>query len=126
MKIIGREIRFMCTVEAHDKISALAEDNNINTVMKKLQGDGDTVELYTTAVLFTVAMSEGYESHAAWENPEYIPNPLTMDECHHLLRKDFDQLYSEAVDAFMHDVGVSVEAEAPKGKKAEAGASESG
>lgn len=117
MKIRGREIHFRCTVEAHHKISALADDNNIQTVLNILRSDSNTVEMYSTAALFAVAMSEGYEDWMHWENPDYVQNPLTLDEINHLVRKDFDQLYTEAVDAFLEDIGVTVETEEPKGKK---------
>lgn len=118
MQVRGREIKFLCTVEAHHKISALSEDNNIRTVLNKLRGSEDnTVELYTLAALFTVAMSEGYEDNRQWEDQTYTPNPLTLEEVNHLVRKDFDALYAEAVDKFIEDIGVNVETEEPKGKK---------
>ena len=112
----------MCTVEAHHKIAALAPDNSIHTVQQQLQSD-DHVEMYTTVALFCVAMSEGFESHKAWEEPGYTPNPLTLEEVNHLRRSEIDELFVEAYNAFLRDVGVSVETEPPKEKKDAGGAS---
>lgn len=123
MEIRGREIRFMCTVEAHHKIAALAPDNNVQTVLDQLRS-ADHVELYSTIVLFLVAMSEGYESFKAWEDPDYKPNPLTLDELNHLRRGDVDKLLEEAFDIFLQDIGVTVETEQIKEKKDEGGASD--
>lgn len=122
MTIRGREIRFMCTVEAHHKISAIAQDNNIDTVLHMLQDPSDTVALYTNVVLFTAAMSEGFEQHRAWEEPDYTPNPLTLDELAHLRRKELDTLFGEAMEAFIEDIGVSVETKEPQKKTGEAAA----
>lgn len=113
----------MCTVEAHHKIAALAPDNNVQTTMELLRSN-DTVEQYATAALFVAAMSEGYESNKAWEEPGYEPHPLTLEEINHLRRVDLDALFDEAWDVFLKDIGATVEAEAPKSaKKEEGGAS---
>lgn len=126
MEVRGREIHFLCTVEAHHKISALSEDKNVDTVLRMLRDDSNTIELYTLEALFTVAMSEGYEANRHWEDPTYTPNPLTLDEINHLVRKDFDALFAEAIDKFIADIGVSIETEEQKGKKAESGGAGSG
>lgn len=121
MQVHGREVGLMCTVAAHDAIAALAPDNNVDSVMKLLNSH-DTIEQYTTAVLFVVAMSGGYEDNRHWEDPDYTPNPLTPDELHQLRRGDFDKLFREALDTFVKDCGVTIEAEEPKGKNAAAAA----
>lgn len=123
MEIRGREIKWMCTVEAHHKIAGLAPDNSIQTVMDQLRS-ADHIELYSTVVLFLVAMSEGYENYRAWEDPDYKPNPLTLDELNHMRRGDVDTLLQEAFDIFLQDIGVTVETEPIKGKKDEGGASD--
>lgn len=105
----------MCTVSAHGKISALAPDNNLNTVFNILKGT-DMVEMYATALLFTVAMSEGYVDHMRWEAPEMELRPLTVDEMQVLTTAEFDALFTEAFEAFTRDLGVTVEAEPPKVK----------
>lgn len=121
MEVHGREIGLMCTVEAHDAISALAHDNNVETVMQMLNSQ-DTVEQYTTAVLFVAAMSSGYENNRQYEDPDYEPRPVTPEELTHMRRGEFDALFTEAFNTFLADCGITVEAEEPKGKNAAAAA----
>lgn len=121
MEIYGKEYGFMLTVEAQCKIASMCDDNDLSRISEKLSST-DAVEQMTTLVGLVTAMSEGYEDNRAFFESGYTPAPLTADAVMKLTPVQLGEITDEAMAAFNRDAGVTVEAEAPKGKKTESGA----
>ena len=116
MKVYGREINFLRTVEATIKIADMCPDSDIANADKLFDGSYQVSQ--TTAASFMSILSEGYESHKAFEDPSYQPRPLGEKEALSLSGEEFNELFGEAVKAYMGEKP-TVETEVKKTKKAE-------
>lgn len=118
MEINGREIGFRRSVYATCKIAEVCPGHDLGKLGEML--GGDIVTALETAVTFVCALNEAYEQHRKLETPGYTPNPLTKEELLDETEDTLMALVMEAVSVFQHDGETTVEAEAPKGKNAEA------
>lgn len=99
MKVYGREINFLRTVEATIKIADLCPEADMENIGKLFDGTYQVSQ--TTSASFMAILSEGFENHKAFEEPDYKPNPLRKEEALSLSTEDFNELFGEAVAAFM-------------------------
>lgn len=114
MKVYGREINFLRTVEATIKIADMCPDSDIANADKLFDGTYQVSQ--QTAASFMAILSEGYENHKSFEDRGYEPNPLTEREALSLSADEFNGLFVEAVSAYTGEKP-TVETEPPKGKK---------
>lgn len=115
MLIHGREVNFLRTVKAACDIAKICPDENLANIGKVFSSKA-TPELTDSAVVFILAMNNGYEMSRKFEDSEYKANPLTKEELEVLPQETFDLLFAEAVNAFYGDK-VTVEVEEEKSKK---------
>lgn len=112
MKVHGREVKFLRTVWAVNEVAKVCPMNDIGRIMEKLKTKS-TVELNETWAVFICALNGGYEMAQKYEDKDYKPNPLTVDELYTLSEEDFASLIREATEAWYGDK-ITVEVEESK------------
>ena len=115
MIINGREIKFLRTVKANCMIADMCKDGEIKNL--GILFDGGYRKSQETTAKFMAALSEGYETNKAFQDPEYKPHPLSVDEALCLEDDVFADLFLEAVDVFGLEKATVETAEEPKSKK---------
>lgn len=105
MQIFGKDVHFFLSVGARFSISKLS----------------DSLGNYLKTAGAMAIMSEAYEERKRLEDPEYKPNPVTIDEIQALTDEEFRQLCEE-FDAAV-EAGNKRTVEAEEDKKKEPGAS---
>lgn len=109
MEIHGREIGFKRTVLATCEIAELSPKGDIKQFDKLLMSKEYAVT-QKAAAGFIAALSKGYEMAKAFEDLDYKPRPLTFDEVMCLDNDAFNELFQEAITAWLGEK-VTVEAE---------------
>ena len=117
MKVYGREINFLRTVEATIKIADLCPEADMENIGKLFDGTYQVSQ--STSAAFMAILSEGFENHKAFEEPGYQPRPLGEKEALSLSTEDFNELFGEAVKAFMGEQPTVETEPVKKTKKAE-------
>ena len=117
MIVPGREIKFLRTVWAVNEIAKICPQHNIGKFNDVLKNES-TITVNDTWATFIISLNAGYEMAKHYEDKDYEPNPLTVDELYTIHEKDFTTLISEAMSAWFGDE-VTVEVEPAKGKKNE-------
>lgn len=112
MKVHGREVKFLRTVWAVNEVAKACPMNDIGRIMEKLKTK-DTVELNEMWATFICALNSGYEMAQKYEDKDYKPNPLTVDELYTLPEDEFSALIREATEAWYGDK-ITVEVEESK------------
>lgn len=112
MKVHGREVKFLRTVWAVNEVAKVCPMNDIGRIMEKLKTKS-TVELNETWAIFICALNGGYEMAQKYEDKDYKPNPLTVDELYTLPEDEFSALIREATEAWYGDK-ITVEVEESK------------
>lgn len=107
MYIFGKDYGFMLTVGASGEIADLCPDGDIERLGEALEGSYNQTLNVATGMI--VAMSRGFETHRAFEEPGYKADPLTRDMILALSQADFKALEEEAVAAFSSSTRRSVE-----------------
>lgn len=115
MKVHGREVKFLRTVWAVNEVAKVCPMNDIGRIMEKLKTKS-TVELNETWAVFICALNGGYEMAQKYEDKDYKPNPLTVDELYTLSEEEFAALIREATEAWYGDK-ITVEVEESKKKE---------
>lgn len=114
MIIHGREVKFLRTVGATCKIADLCPGQELSNIAKLF--DGSSVSKYENWSKIITYLSEGYEMAQKFDDLNYVPNPITLEEIMSVTQAEFDQLVSEASAAYMGEVP-TVEVEEPKKKE---------
>lgn len=115
MIVHGREIKFRPTVEAVCQLAEVCPGKAIGNIGSLFTNVEGTSESMTLMAYFVVCLNQGYEKAKAFEEPNYEPNPLTMDETMNLDADVLNELFSEATKAYLADKQtVEVEPEKPK------------
>ena len=112
MKVHGREVKFLRTVWAVNEVAKVCPMNDIGRIMEKLKTKS-TVELNETWAVFICALNGGYEMAQKYEDKDYKPNPMTVDELYSLSEEEFASLIREATEAWYGDK-ITVEVEESK------------
>jgi len=115
VKVHGREVKFLRTVWAVNEVAKVCPMNDIGRIMEKLKTKS-TVELNETWAVFICALNGGYEMARKYEDKDYKPNPLTIDELYTLPEDEFSALIREATEAWYGDK-ITVEVEESKKKE---------
>ena len=115
MKVHGRDVKFLRTVWAVNEVAKVCPMNDIGRIMEKLKTKS-TVELNETWAVFICALNGGYEMAQKYEDKDYKPNPLTVEELYTLSEEEFAALIREATEAWYGDK-ITVEVEESKKKE---------
>ena len=113
MIIYGKERKFLCTVEAVEKISNLCEDGKIEN-LEKLFEDEKLSDKLNNIVEIVCFLNEGYEKAKSFEEPGYTPDFLLKEAIKSLSVKMLTELEMEAIEAINIGMGVTVETEPEK------------
>jgi len=122
MTINGRDYKFLLTVRARREVRALCPENKLEKLTEAFEDseEGDEVMARLICIL-----SKGYEDYTCyWEGQKgksYVPQPITMELLETLTMEEFNKLATEAGNAYMRGMGITVETEPikEKGKKKE-------
>lgn len=114
MKVYGREIKFLRTIQATCEVANMCKDGDTKYLDKLFDGKYQVSQV--TAARFMAALSSGYETQQTYIKPDYEPHPLTEGEALSLTEDEFSALFLEAVDAWSGEKP-TIEVEEPKGKK---------
>ena len=115
MKIHGREIKFLRTVKATADLAKLCPNGDINRI-GELFGEKDISSTIENGAKLIHFLNEGYEMNKHFNEPEYQPQILSVEEIMYLN----DETYTELIQSAMKSIGVgaetTIELEKPKKK----------
>lgn len=114
MKVRGREINFLRTVKTTCDLIELCPDNDLDRMQEIFTGPLDKVQ--KNAAILIHSLNEGYEMNKHFENPEYEPNIISVEEIMYLTQEEYGDLLNAAMQSF-NDVETTVETEKSKKKK---------
>lgn len=115
MKVRGKEIKFLRTVKTTCDLVELCPDKDINRAAEIFDGDASLTQ--KNAAILIHSLNEGYEMNKHFDNPEYEPQVLSVEEIMYLDNETFTQLLQEAIKIFSAELEPTVEAEKGKKKK---------
>lgn len=121
MIIRGKERGFELNVQSHGEISELCENKDFAN-FGKLFG-GTQTENLKMDMQIAVIMNRGYEDHKAFDDPNYTPDYLKIEDMKFLTMPQIQELESALLAAVVEDQKTEIEAEPPKetaGKKSPA------
>lgn len=113
----GKERGFALTIGASVEISDLCPQGDLAR-LGEVFAQSYGKQIRTTAKIIA-AMSKGYENQKHYENPNYEPDALTVDEILTLDTATFQALTHEVMERFKIDQTTTVEVE-PKKKEVSA------
>ena len=113
MIINGKERGFLLTIGASAEISELCPQGDLSRLGEVFNQTNYAKQIRVTAKLIA-AMSRGFENQKHYEDPDYEPDPLTVDEILALDTNTFQELTHEVMQKFGADQKPTVEAEAKK------------
>ena len=112
MIINGKERGFLLTIGASAEISELCPQGDLS-LGEVFNQTNYAKQIRVTAKLIA-AMSRGFENQKHYEDPDYEPDPLTVDEILTLDTNTFQELTHEVMQKFGADQQPTVETEAKK------------
>ena len=110
------EIKFARTVAADIELAKLCPNNNIALLNKLIIGP-DTPTVMQNIMKIIVILSEAYENKRHFQDPDYEPDPVTIDELLYYTEDDLMMLSNIALASFQEEGKTSVEAEPKKKEK---------
>ena len=113
MKVFGREVRFLRTVEANFKIDEISPDNDMNNLAELLDSSNVSTSLNVQAQMICI-LNEAYEKRQKFIDPNYESHPITMEEIMMLDNEEFTQLSDECLKAMAGKSTVELEASKKK------------
>lgn len=114
----GRKIGFKRTVGAVADLTKLAPDGRIDRIGEIFSEDNMGVTIESGAQVLAI-LNKWYEKSLAFDNKDYIPDPIPADWFMMLDMEEFTELMDEAMKKFIDDDKATIEAVEPKGKKNE-------
>ena len=116
MEYNGKKIGFKRTVGAVSDLTKLAPNGRLDRLNEVFNEDnlGATIE---SGAQFLAILNKWYEKSLAFENKDYVPNPVPAEWFMMLDMEEFTQVMDEAMKQFIEDDKPSIEAVEFKGKK---------
>ena len=115
MKIHGREIKFLRTVKATSDLAKLCPNNDIGRIGEVFNEKNISSTLENGAKLIHY-LNEGYEMNKHFNEPEYQPQILSVDEIMYLDDTTFQKLLDSAMKSIGAGAETTIEVEEPKKK----------
>ena len=115
MKIHGREIKFLRTVKATSDLAKLCPNNDIGRIGEVFNEKNISSTLENGAKLIHY-LNEGYEMNKHFNEPEYQPQILSVDEIMYLDDTTFQKLLDSAMKSRGAGAETTIEVEEPKKK----------
>lgn len=112
MKIRGREIQFLRTVKTTSDIAKLCPDDDIEKIGELF--NGTVVKTIETGAKIIHYLNEGYEMNKHFEDPDYQPEIIGVDEIMYLDDKTFTALMKDAFESLNNGAETTVELEDTK------------
>lgn len=115
MKVHGREIGMLKTVDAVCTIEEACPEKNLKNIRALFQAETYAEKVKAFSVIIC-ALNKGYEEAMKYEDENYIPHPLTEQELKSLDDDTFMALFAEATRTF-YSMDQTVEVEETKKKE---------
>ena len=114
----GRKIGFKRSVGAVSDLAKLAPDGKVNRLGELFSEEnlGITIE---SGAQFLAILNKWYEKSLVFEDPGYVPDPISAEWFMTLDMDEFTELMTEAMNQFTEDDKATIEAVEVKGKKNE-------
>ena len=114
----GRKIGFKRSVGAVSDLAKLAPDGKVNRLGELFSEEnlGITIE---SGAQFLAILNKWYEKSLVFEDPGYVPDPISAEWFMALDMDEFTELMTEAMNQFTEDDKATIEAIEVKGKKNE-------
>ena len=106
MRIRGKERGFELNVQSHGEISELCRDKDFAN-FGELFGGTQTENLLMDMQI-AVIMNRGFEDHKAFENPNYTPEYLTMDDMKFMTMPQIQELETALMMAVAADQATEI------------------
>ena len=112
----GKKIGFKRTVGAVSDLTKLAPNGKLDRLGEVFSEDnlGITIE---SGAQFLAILNKWYEKSLAFENKDYVPDPVPAEWFMMLDMEEFTDLMTEAMNQFTEDDKATIEAVELKGKK---------
>lgn len=115
MKLHGREIGFLRTVKTTSELSKLCPDEDFARIEELFNGKVHIV-LETGAKIIHF-LNEGYEMNKYFNEPDYEPKVLTVEEIMYLPDDKYNGLLKEAFESLNKGAETTIELEESKKNK---------
>lgn len=116
MEINGRTVNLRRTVKANCILAERAPGKDIRRYPELWNADNYT-DAQLSAAFFIYALSEGFEAWKSFQDKDYTPNPVTVDELMSLDEDIFNELFKEAIAVYTADGKTTVETQPKRSKK---------
>lgn len=116
MEINGRTVNLRRTVKTNCILAERAPGKDIRRYPELWAADNYT-DSQLSAAFFIYALSEGYEAWKSFQEKDYEPHPLTVDELMSLDEDVFTELFKEALEVYTADGKTTVETQPKRSKK---------
>lgn len=116
MEIRGREIRFLRTVKATSDLARLCPDEDFERIGELFSGS--IPKVVETGAKIIHYLNEGYEMNKHFDDPDYIPNIISVEEILYLDEETYTALMKSAFDSLNNGAETTIElAETKKNEK---------
>lgn len=117
MKIRGKDVNFLRTVKTTVDLAELCPNRDLSLIDSIFQDNIADAQINAAKLIHI--MNEGYEMNKAFENPDYEPDVISVEEVLYLDNDTFEEALKKAMNAFEKGAKRTVETEPQKGKKKE-------
>lgn len=101
MKIRGREIGFLRTVQTACDIADMCPDKDLKNIESLFSGNVSDINKNGAKIIHL--MNKGYEMSKHFDDPSYKPNPISVEEIMYLSDTEYQNLFNAMMDAFTAD-----------------------
>lgn len=113
MKVLGREIGFLRTVEANFKLDEISPGGDLNR-FGELFDNATVSQVYKTEMKTIQILNEAYEKRQKFLDPSYEIKVITDEELQVLTPEEFQELSDAAIRALEGKQTVDIESDAKK------------
>lgn len=130
MKIRGKERHFELNVQSYFEIEQICEGQDFANFGKLFEGNTSGQNIQVDMQVACI-LNKGFEDRMAFEDPDYKPEYLTMEDMKFMSLENIQKMEAELLEAVSTGQAVTIETEEPKpepssGKKTDADDVENG
>lgn len=112
MKIRGREIQFLRTVKATADLAKLCPDEDFERIGELF--NGTVPKIIETGAKVIHFLNEGYEMNKHFDDPNYKPDIISVEEILYLDEQTYTELMKEAFNSLNNGAETTIELEESK------------
>lgn len=116
MKIRGKDRRFELNVQSYFEIEQICEGQDFANFGKLFEGNTSGQNIQVDMKVACI-LNKGYEDRKAFEDPEYKPDYLTLEDMKFMSLENIQKMEAELLEAVSTGQAVTIETEEPKPEK---------